>query len=69
MRDLLQMIKYQNSVDPSCVICTFRAGFLSDGSCNSTFLSGQDSILLHLHYGDSFTELVDDLLALMSYIL
>lgn len=39
------------------------------GSSDSTFLPDQDSFLLHSQYGDSFTELVDDLLALMSYIL
>ena len=43
---------------------------ISNGSIlNSSFLSDQDSFLLHLQNGDSFTELVDDLLALMSYIL
>lgn len=47
-----------------CSLCWLRTG-----SFNSTFRSDQDSFLLHLQYGDSFTELVDDLLALMSYLL
>lgn len=41
--------------------------WLRTGSLGSAFLCDQDTFLLHLHYGDSFTELLDDLLALVNY--
>lgn len=45
------------------------AGLCEQDHSAPRFSLGQNSFLLHLQYGDSFTELVDDLLALMSYIL
>lgn len=59
---------FRGSIHPSDRrLLYWLAGWLRKGSFSSRFLSDQDTFLLHWQYGDSFTELADELLALVNY--